>query len=305
MKSLDTLYEEFLDFMLAEKNASDMTIESYSRDYKVLVEFLESNKIDLSIDNLTTQVLRRYINFMKKDKNYSSTTLNRKINSLRSFAKFLVINEYMDINFMDRITAPKKEKKLPKVMTEQELEKFLGVILKHSKDNGLRDRIIFSLYAASGMRRQELLNLNIEDIDLGINVIKVLKGKGGKDRVIPLFEPTTSYLWEYLMTRLPVKDNKEPLFLSGYGNRMSVTAVQQLFRRYMKIAHLDDRGYTIHTLRHTYATLILKNGGNLMEIKDLLGHADLNSTSIYLHTTVEHLRKTSKLHPLAKKSDGD
>ncbi len=305
MKSLDTLYEEFLDFMLAEKNASDMTIESYSRDCKVLVEFLESNKIDLSIDNLTTQVLRRYINFMKKDKNYSSTTLNRKINSLRSFAKFLVINEYMDINFMDRITAPKKEKKLPKVMTEQELEKFLGVILKHSKDNGLRDRIIFSLYAASGMRRQELLNLNIEDIDLGINVIKVLKGKGGKDRVIPLFEPTTSYLWEYLMTRLPVKDNKEPLFLSGYGNRMSVTAVQQLFRRYMKIAHLDDRGYTIHTLRHTYATLILKNGGNLMEIKDLLGHADLNSTSIYLHTTVEHLRKTSKLHPLAKKSDGD
>ena len=305
MKSLDSLYKEFLDFMLAEKNASDMTIESYSRDYKVLVEFLQNNKIGLNIDNLTTQVLRRYINFMKKDKNYSSTTLNRKINSLRSFAKFLVINEYMDINFMDRITAPKKEKKLPKVMTEQELEKFIGVILKHSKDNALRDRAIFSVYAASGMRRQELLNLNIEDIDLGTNVIKVIKGKGGKDRVIPLFEPTTSYLWEYLMTRLPVKDNKEPLFLSGYGNRMSVTAVQQLFRRYIKIAHLDNRGYTIHTLRHTYATLILKNGGNLMEIKDLLGHADLNSTSIYLHTTVEHLRKTSKLHPLAKKSDED
>lgn len=91
MKSLDSLYKEFLDFMLAEKNASDMTIESYRRDYKVLVEFLQNNKIGLSIDNLTTQVLRRYINFMKKDKNYSSTTLNRKINSLRSFAKFLVI----------------------------------------------------------------------------------------------------------------------------------------------------------------------------------------------------------------------
>ena len=102
------------------------------------------------------------------------------------------------------------------------------------------------------------------------------------------------------MTRLPVKDNREPLFISGYGNRISVTAIQQLFRRYMKIAGFDNKGYTIHTLRHTYATLILKNGGNLMEIKDLLGHADLNSTSIYLHTTVEQLSKTSKLHPLAK-----
>lgn len=189
-------------------------------------------------------------------------------------------------------------------MKAEELEKFLSVIMDYSDGNGLRDRAIFNLYASSGIRRQELINLNIGDVDLGSNTLSVIKGKGARDRVIPIFEPTTVYLWEYLMTRLPVKDNEEPLFKSSYGNRISVTAIQQLFRRYMKIAGFDNKGYTIHTLRHTYATLILKNGGNLMEIKDLLGHADLNSTSVYLHTTVEQLRKTSKLHPLAKR-DGE
>lgn len=301
MKNLDVLYDEFLDYMLSEKNASDLTIDSYARDYNVLIGFLEIKRMSKSLDMLTTQNLRNYVSYMKNTKRYSSTTINRKINSLRSFAKFLIINDYMEINFMDKITAPKKEKKLPKVMNKNELEKFLSVIMENSKGNGLRDRAIFNLYASTGIRRQELINLNIANIDLGDNTLPVIIGKGGKDRVVPIFDPATVYLWKYLVTRLPVKDNQEPLFKSSYGNRMSVTAIQQLFRRYMKIAGFDTKGYTIHTLRHTYATLILKNGGNLMEIKDLLGHADLNSTSIYLHTTVEQLRETSKLHPLAKR----
>ena len=304
MKNLDVLYDEFLDYMLAEKNAADLTIDSYKRDYKVFVEYLESRRMAKSLDMLTTPILRNYVSFMKNHKNYSSTTINRKINSLRSFAKFLVISEYMDTNFMDRITAPKKEKKLPKVMTEQELDKFLNVIMQYSRGNGLRDRAIFHIYASCGIRRQELLNLNIENIDLGTNVIKVIKGKGARDRIIPLFEPTTSYIWEYLMTRLPVKDNTEPLFLSENGNRLSITAVQQLLRRYMRIAGYDDRGFIIHTLRHTYATLILKNGGDLFQIKELLGHEDLNTTALYLQVTADQLRKTSNLHPLAKKPDG-
>ena len=305
MKNLDVLYDEFLDYMLSEKNAADLTISSYARDYNVLIEFLELKRMSKSLDMLTTQNLRNYVSYMKNTKKYSSTTINRKINSLRSFAKFLVINDYMEINFMDKITAPKKEKKLPKVMNKKELEKFLSVIMEYSKGNGLRDRAIFNLYASTGIRRQELINLNISDIDLGETTLSIINGKGGRDRVVPIFEPTTAYLWEYLMTRLPVENNYEPLFQSIYGNRISVTAIQQLFRRYMRIAGFDDKGYTLHTLRHTYATLILQNGGNLMEIKDLLGHADLNSTSIYLHTTVEQLRKTSHLHPLAKNNNNN
>lgn len=300
LENLSELYDEFLDYMIAEKNATPMTVSSYKTDLRLLVNFLNQNNISKNVESLTTQVLRRYISYMKNEKEYSTMTLNRKINSLRSFAKFLIINEYMDNNFMNRITAPKKTKKLPKVMTESELEKFLGIIEKHS-EHPLRDKAIFNLYAATGIRRQELINLNIEDIDLGDNTIKVVKGKGQKDRIIPIFEPVTEYLWEYLMERLPIEEGKNYLFKSEYGNRISVTAIQQLFRRYMKLARLDEKGYTIHTLRHTYATLLLLNGGDLMQIKDLLGHADLNSTSVYLHTTVEHLRETSELHPLAKK----
>ena len=140
MKNLDVLYVEFLDYMSSEKNAADLTIDSYTRDYNVLVEFLKLKRMSKSLDMLTTQNLRNFVSYMKNTKRYSSTTINRKINSLRSFAKFLVINDYMEINFMDKITAPKKEKKLPKVMNKKELEKFLSVIMEYSKGNGLRDR---------------------------------------------------------------------------------------------------------------------------------------------------------------------
>lgn len=231
--------------MLSEKNVVDFTIDSYARDYNVLVDFLELKRMSKSLDMLTTQTIRGFVSYMKNTKEYSSTTINRKINSLRSFAKFLIINDYAETNFMDKITAPKKDKKLPKVMTQNELEKFLSIIFENSKGNGVRDRAIFNLYAFTGIRRQELINLNISDIDLGENTINIINGKGGKDRVIPIFEPATTYLWEYLMTRLPVENNDEPLFESTYGNRISVTAIQQLLRRYMRIAGLEGQGLYI------------------------------------------------------------
>lgn len=122
MKNLDILYEEFLDYMLSEKNVSNLTIDSYSRDYNVLVDFLELKRMSKSLDMLTTQTIRGFVSYMKNTKKYSSITINRKINSLRSFAKFVIISDHAEINFMDKIIAPKKDKKLPKVMTKNELE---------------------------------------------------------------------------------------------------------------------------------------------------------------------------------------
>lgn len=297
--NLDELYDEFLDYLLAEKNASKLTIESYSRDFKILMSFMCQKKIEATLDNFKTPIIRKYIYYMKTTKNYKASTLSRRINSLRSFAHFLLTQEYIDKNPMLPISAPKKPEKLPLYFKESELKRFLEMPMKHSRNNKLRDTVIFQFYAFTGVRRNELISLNMNNIDFKTNTVTVRKGKGNKDRIIPLTEPLITDLWKYINSRLPLPSQNVPLFISGYGNRISVTAIEQLFRRYRKLSGLDNKGYTLHSLRHTYGSLLLQNGADLISIKDLMGHSDLNSTKVYLHTTVKHLKEAANKHPLS------
>ena len=290
-------FEDFINYLKAEKDASAFTIANYTSDFSIFLNFLASQDIKPTVDAITTPLLRKYTTFLKVDKNYEVETIRRKINSLRSFFKFLVSQEYIDKNPMAPIIAPKKPDRLPVYLQPDEIKLLISMPMKHSRDNKLRDKCIIETFVFTGLRRSELLSLNWQNIDFGNNTITVLNGKGKKQRVVPITEPLVSDLWAYLQTRLPLKDNA--VFISNNGTRLSTTPLNQLFRRYLKLAGLTDKGYTIHKLRHSYGTLLLQNGADLVSIQHLMGHNDLNTTKIYTHVDMKHLKQEVKKFPLS------
>ncbi len=294
-------FEEFLNYLSAEKNASKLTLTSYTNDFRVLFEFLAIGNIKPGIYTLTTPILRRYISYLKVTKGYKTNTIRRKIHSLSSFFKFLMEQEYLEKNPMLPIHAPKEEQNLPIYLTKDELKLLISMPLKHSRDHKLRDKVILETLAYTGLRRQELLGLDWSHINFGNKNLTVVNGKGKKQRVIPMADQLATDLWAYLQTRLPLTN--QAVFLSDYGNRMSVTALQQLFVRYVKLAGFEDKGFTIHKMRHSFATLLLmgdgvSHGADLITIQQLLGHEDLNSTKVYTHVDANHLRKEIDRFPL-------
>ena len=296
---LKPLYEEFLRYMVTEKNCAKTTEDTYRRDFKRLCEFLETIGIsEPTTENIKTPIIRQYIFFMGES-GMKVTTLNKRINSLRSFYHFLFSQEYIEKNPMLPITAPKKPKCIPKYFTEKDLENFFYAIKKYGNKNYLRDYTTFLTYALTGLRKMELAHLKVKDIDLGKNTITVECGKGNKSRIVPINPPLTEVLFDYLMSRMPVKPD-EPVFVVSTGNSYSPTKIQELFAKYRRLSHINKE-LTVHSLRHSYASLLLQNGVGIAHISTLLGHSSFDSTKIYLHTTVELMREDANQHPLCKK----
>ncbi|MDU5082827.1 tyrosine-type recombinase/integrase [uncultured Tissierella sp.] len=296
--NLQYYHDEFLDYMKAEKNASEATITSYTTDFRIFNVFLTIGGIEPRINTITTQVLRRYVVYLKQHKNYKNETVRRKINSLSSFFKFLLETEYIEKNPMLPIKAPKKEQNIPIYIKENELTRLLQAPEKYARfpEHRLRDKIMIELLVFTGARRSEVLSLDFDNVDFQAKTITILKAKGNKQRIVPLIEPLATDLWEYLQTRLPLTNRA--ILISDQGNRMSVSNFQNLFRRYLEKSGLGNKGYTIHKCRHSFASLLHQNGVDIISIKELLGHEDLNSTKIYTHTNVDHLRKQVEKFPV-------
>lgn len=296
---IDICYQEFLDNLLAEKNVSNATITSYETDFKILKSFLQKNDIKPLLSSITTPILRRYVSFLKVEKGYKTSTIRRKINSLSSFYNFLMEQEYIEKNPMLPIKAPKKEQKIPIYITEMDLKLLLEAPKKYARFEShiLRDTALLKMLIYTGARRSEVLSMDWDDVNFGQQAITIRKGKGGKERIVPLHESLSYDLWEYLQTRLPLSN--QAIFISDKGTRMSVSNFQTLFRRYLRKSGLEDKGYTIHKCRHSFASLPHQNGVDLLSIKELLGHEDLNSTNIYTHTSVSHLKKEVDKFPIS------
>lgn len=293
---LEDCFKEFIDYLKSEKNASKYTIENYTSDFDIFLHFLLSQGIEPGIDTITPPILRRYIAYLKNDKDYMVETIRRKIHSIKSYFNFLYSQEYISKNPTAGIHAPKSPDRLPIYLDANELKKLIAATMKHPSENSLRNKCAIETLIFTGLRRSELLFLDWDDIDFKSNTIKVRCGKGKKDRIVPISEPLISDLWAYLQSRLPLKNNA--VFISSKGTRMSTTPLNQMFKRYLKISGLDGKGYTIHKLRHSYASLLLQNGADLKSIQELLGHSDMNSTKIYAHTNMTHLKEQVRKFPL-------
>jgi site-specific recombinase XerD len=287
--SLDEMYDEFLNYLLSEKNASDATIITYRYDYNTFDEYLMSKCITKKINIFTTPIIRNYIAFLKLTKNYSPSTIRRKIHSLSSFFTYAHEQRYIIENPMLPIHAPKQPDRIPKFLSVNEIKLLINAPSKYTDEPflSLRNKVIIETFLYTGIRRQELLNLDWTDLDFGEKTLLIRKGKGNKQRIVPLIEPLASELWKYLQTMLPI--NHTPLFISSKGNRMSVTALQQFMRRYVVLLGFDKKGYSIHTLRHTYASHLAQQNVSLIKIQRLMGHSDPGSTMIYAHLDNKNL----------------
>lgn len=290
---MDKLIERFLQFLESAKNASPHTIKNYRVDLREFRSFFEKKRPE----ELSHLDLRAFLALLK-NKNYSRSTISRKIACLRSFFKYLVRENYLKANPAADLATPKREKRLPKFLDEQEVTHLLEAPSTDSWD-GKRDRAILETLYSSGLRVSELVGLNHDD--LSGELVRV-RGKGKKERIVPIGLMALKAIQGYLEHK-PPKDGepnlKRPLYLNRSGGRLTDRSIRRMILKYARQVALK-KGVSPHTLRHSFATHMLDRGADLRSVQELLGHENLSTTQIYTHVTTKRLKEAyDAAHPSA------
>ena len=287
---------EYLEYLKYQKNYSDETIHSYSIDIEEFLDYINSECINIC--EVGYDVVKAWLIHLDEKKN-KSTTVSRKISSLRGFYKYLINNKVMNSNPFSLVSLPKKERHLPRFFYYNELEEMFQVP-KLNTVLGQRDRLLLEMLYATGVRVSELVNIKVSDING--EEIKVL-GKGNKERIVEFGDYAESILELYLnegYKSLNVKKS-EYLFLNNRGGKLTTRGVRYILDNIINKTTIDKK-ISPHMLRHTFATHLLNEGCDLLTVQELLGHESLTATSIYTHITNDRLKEVYfKCHPRAKK----
>ena len=287
---IDDLINEFCTYLLIDKNYSKNTIDAYRNDLEMFNKF-----VNKSINNIDDNDIKKYLKYLKDNK-HNERSIARNTSSLRSFYKFLIINKHVKTNPMENITSIKLSKKLPDVLTIDEINKILDI--KITDNYSVRNKAMLELIYAAGLRVSELINLKTYDIDIEENIVRTI-GKGSKERIIPIGEYATNALNSYLSIRYTFlkKEINDFLFLNNHGKKMTR---QGFFKIIKKLAQDNNikKDISPHTLRHSFATHMINNGADLRTIQELLGHSDISTTQIYTHVSTEKLKQEfESFHP--------
>lgn len=289
----EKLIDDFENYLMFEKKYSQNTVNSYKEDLKKMDKAL---KKDFRV--LNNKDIQNYIQNDLKDLNASS--VSRTISTLKSLYKYLKINGQIKTNPVSNINTPKKAQKLPKVLSENEVNNLLDINLKTDFD--YRNKAMLELMYSSGLRVSELINLTLNDIDTKSAIVRVF-GKGSKERVIPLDEYACEALDNYILYHrynLFKHGENNYLFLNNHGEKMTRQGFFKILQKLAKEKNIKT-SFSPHTLRHSFATHLLKHGADLRSIQELLGHSDISSTQIYTHITNERLQNNYKeFHPHGK-----
>ena len=288
--------EGFKKHLQFEMNCSPHTIRNYTSDLRQYEIFLSAHNLGLDLDQLA---VRRYLALLQK--NNTKTSTGRKLAAIRSFYKYLVREGIFDSNPMEGIATPKAEKKLPKFLSVDDA--FRLVESPRSERNlVIRDKAVLELLYSSGLRAEELANLDTEKIDFRGGMVRIL-GKGNKERMVPVGDKAIAAIVAYLGVRDSlgkVRDEKA-LFLNFRGSRLTPRSIGRIVEKYLRKAGIPGKG-SPHTLRHSFATHLLDAGADLRGIQELLGHASLSTTQKYTHISTDKLMEVyDKAHPRAKK----
>ena len=283
--------DSFLAYMKIEKIASTSTIYDYNKEVGKFLDFLSYKNI-LDINLISTRIIRQYFYYAKENRDLGSASISKIIAIIKSFFNYLEEEDITVKNPTRKIKVPKKINKIPSVMSKYEVDliiKSVDFAPLRCRKNTIRDKLILSLLYYTGIRKSELLNLNWTDINLSKSFIIIRRGKGGKDRLIPLHKEVTWLLDQYLEKRLPLKT--EALIIGEQGRRMSNCSFVNLLKMYLAISGLKKKGYTAHSFRHSFATHLVEAGVDLFKVQKLLGHASLDTTKIYINFNSSQMAK--------------
>ena len=284
----DSNLRSFLNYLLVDKGLSNNTVKAYEADILSFFQWLDNE--DLKYKNLQEDHINQYISFLFQRKMRSSS-VNRKISSIKSFYIFLVKRNFVKNSPLNDLVTPKQEKYLPESMSEVEVDKLLNSPDVTKKIEN-RDKAMIEMLYATGMRISELVNLKMTDVDMKRCVVKVF-GKGSKERLVPFGETALDSLRSYLNER--EQSSSKEIFLSNRGKKMTRVAFWQRVKVYLIRENLKN-SISPHTLRHAFATHLLNRGADLRSVQLLLGHSDLSTTQIYTHIAKQRLSDVLKKH---------
>ena len=292
--------QSHLEYLEKEKKYSPLTVNAYQKDILSFQLFLNKNHDACLLEEVNYPLIRSWIVELS-DAKIAASSINRKMASLKSFYKFLLKTKQIDSNPFVKHKSLKTPKQVQIPFSEKEINTLFEIHFLEADFDSVRNRLVVELLYATGMRRAELINLEINAIDFYGNTIKVL-GKRNKERIIPLLASTSDVIKLYLTKRKELLSINAPekLILSKKGNKISETFVYRLINDYFStISEKVKR--SPHVLRHSFATHLLNNGADLNSVKELLGHASLSSTQIYTHSSLSELKKVySNAHPRNK-----
>ncbi|MGR7812140.1 tyrosine-type recombinase/integrase [Lacinutrix undariae] len=290
----------FTEYLLHEKNYSLLTIKSYTKDLRDFSEFIQA-EYETGIVAINYQQIRPWIVSLV-DKGLSNRTINRKISTLNTFYKFLLKVEMISDNPLEKHKALKVKKTIQIPFSENEINTVLQELKNETSFEGVRNRLIVELFYATGIRRIELVQLQLTDIDLSNQTLKVL-GKRNKERYIPLIPSVCDTIKEYLSLRINLETITDytQLFLTKKGVKIYERLVYRIINDYFSKASTKVKT-SPHIIRHSFATHLLNQGANLNAVKELLGHSSLAATQVYTHNSIAELKKVyANTHPRSKK----
>lgn len=297
-KFMNIYLEDFIYYLAYEKELSKNTLESYKRDIFQFVAFLKDRHIrDIKEANKTT-IITYLLHLQKKGK--ATSTISRNLASIRSFCQFLLNEKYIDKDPTVNLESPKSEKRIPNVLTLEEVE----ILLEQPEvgnHKGVRDRAMLELLYATGIRVSELVSLNRLDLNLELGYIKC-NGDHSKERTIPIGSMAKMALENYINNcreHLIREEDETSLFVNYHGTRLTRQGFWKIIKNYAQKAKISKK-ITPHTLRHSFATHLLQNGADLRSVQEMLGHSDISTTQIYTLVTKNKIKEVyNKAHPRA------
>ena len=290
--------EKFHSYIANERRMAAGTVHNYVTDLYDFAQWLEAQDIT-SLDEVTAREVRSW-QMEHMDRGENPGTVKRRLSSLSSFFRYLRRHNLFDSDIMAKVSAPRQPKRLPVFFKEGELEHLYDEGLFPDDFRGQRDKLMLRMLYETGIRRSELAGLKVQSVDFSSLTIKVL-GKRNKERIVPIESELAHNISEYIALKEQEKGVSEWLFVGLKGGQITVEDIYNTVKKYMPLLSNADR-ISPHVFRHSFATHILNEGGNIQAIKELLGHADLATTEVYTHVTREHLKEVySHAHPRAMK----
>jgi len=288
---------EFVDYLNVERGLAANTRESYERDLRQYCAYLSSRRS--SVERATRTLIISYLLHMEKE-GRATATVARRLAAIKSFYRYLLQEQVIDKDPTDKLEAPKLEKRLPTVLSVDEVE----VLLEQPDDSspaGLRDRAMLELLYATGIRVSELVSLDVPSVNLEMGFVRCV-GKGQKDRVVPMGSMARRSVTAYLgngRSKLVRDPLTSAMFVNHHGRRLTRQGFWKIVKRYAAQAGID-KDITPHTLRHSFATHLVENGADLRAVQEMLGHADISTTQVYTHIAKDRLKEVyDKAHPRA------